>query len=270
MGRKAKGQLVLIGGNEDLDDERIVINKVYQLFGGKESRIVILPTASATPEKSGALYKEVFEELGCSSVSVLNIQSRADAADRKVNQELKNATGVFITGGDQLRLTKIVGGSCLHHNLDQIYQSGAVIAGTSAGASVMSSTMIVRGREEDPPSLAAVSMAPGLELVEEIVIDQHFDQRGRIGRLLAAVGHNPHITGLGIDEDTAAVINHQGMMQIVGRYAVTIVDGKDLIFSNITEDNRDLSLAMSGITLHVLPQGYKYDLNNRTASEEDG
>jgi cyanophycinase len=176
---------------------------------------------------------------------------------------ITSASGVFFTGGDQLRITSILGGTKTFNALHQVNIKGAAIIGTSAGASVMSNTMIVDGNSNDPARKCTLKMAPGLGLLEEAIIDQHFDQRGRIGRLLCGVAENPHMLGIGIDEDTAIRVYPDAHFEVLGTNAVTVIDGRSIESSNVSELKPDEILAISNVTLHVLPGGYGYDMDKR-------
>lgn len=256
------GRLIIIGGAEDKEGECEVLKEVAEAAGGDRGRIVIVTTATQHPRPAGDKYAEIFRKLGVGDVRVIGIKSRQDAERPEVTSALKGATCVFFTGGDQLRITSILGGTIMGTMLKDLFGSGLVIAGTSAGASAMSSTMIVTGDEEDSPRKCTVKMAPGLDLLDGCVIDQHFAQRGRIGRLMCAVAQNPHVLGIGIDEDTAAQISGN-RLRVSGSGAVTVVDGSTLSFSNVSETRPDQPLALMGMTIHVLPKGYGFDLLHR-------
>lgn len=176
---------------------------------------------------------------------------------------LEKAGGIFFTGGDQLRITSIFGGTRAYVALKEAYEGGTVIAGTSAGASVVSSIMIVGGEGEDSPQLNSVRLAAGLGLLEEVVIDQHFAQRGRMNRLLFAVAYNPHILGIGIDEDTAIEFQEEASFLVHGSRTVTVIDGREISYSNISELEGEQPLALLNVKIHVLPAGYAYNLITR-------
>ena len=173
------------------------------------------------------------------------------------------STGIFFTGGDQLRITSILGGTRFFTSLHEAYKNGTVIAGTSAGASAMSGTMIIQGNDNDPARKCTLKMAPGLGLLEGALIDQHFHQRGRIGRLLCGVAENPHILGIGLDEDTAVRVYPDAHIEVIGSNSVTIIDGRNIKSSNVSELKPDENLAIANVTLHVLPAGYGFDMADR-------
>ncbi len=224
---------------------------------------LILTTATEYPEKTAREYIDVFERLGASNISAIHIQSRQDANELEKSQLISQASCIFMTGGDQLRITSIMGGSKTENALYTAFNNGAIIAGTSAGASVMSETMIISGNNEDAPRKCTLKMAPGLGLLKDVVIDQHFAQRGRIGRLLTAIAQNPHVLGVGIDEDTGLIVDDNAVFEVIGSNAVTIIDGSHSDYSNVSELEPDEILAFTNIKMHVLPAGYKYNIKTR-------
>lgn len=263
MGEKVRGNLVIIGGKEDKKGDCLILRKVVALAGGPAAHVVVMTTAAQDAEVTGNLYKEIFRRLGVSRVGVVNVAARETADEERLADQLREATGIFFTGGDQLRITSTLGGTLLDRVLHERYEAGVVIAGTSAGASAMSGTMIVGGAGDEAPKRNTIQMVPGMGLLEEVVIDQHFAQRGRIGRLLSAVAQNPYILGVGIDEDTAVVVDPQGVFEVIGSQTVTVVDGKPLRHSNASESEPDQPLALTYVTLHVLRSGYQFDLKER-------
>ncbi len=258
-----KGSLVIVGGAEDKFGESEILKRIAAVSGGKDARLVILTTATERPEAVGREYRKAFERLGIKEIEVLNIDSRDEANDPANVKKLRESTGVFFTGGDQLRITSILGGTEVYRALHEAFAAGAAIAGTSAGASAMSSTMIVDGSDNDPARKCTLKMAPGLGLLEEAIIDQHFDQRGRLGRLLCGVAQNPFMLGIGIDEDTAIEVFPDAHFSVLGTNAVTVIDGKTIRTSNVSELKPDEILAITGVTLHVLPKGYGFDMKSR-------
>lgn len=263
MQDNVKGNLIIIGGAEDKYGESKILNQVVDIIGGSNANLMILTTATESPEEVGNEYKNVFTRLGVNNVEILNINSRDDANTDSNVKRIKDSTGIFFTGGDQLRITSIIGGTKAYEALQKAYSSGVAIIGTSAGASVMSSTMIVDGNSNDPARKCTLKMAPGLGLMGEAIIDQHFDQRGRIGRLLCGVAENPHMLGIGIDEDTAIRVYPDRHFEVLGTNAVTIIDGLSIKSSNVSELKPDEILAITNVTLHVLPTGYGFDMKDR-------
>lgn len=257
------GILVIIGGKEDKNNKCVILKKVAKLSGGKDGKVIILTVATDYPLEVGREYKHLFNELGVSNVEALHIETREDANHRDRLERMQAATCVFFTGGDQLKITSLIGGTKTENFLRESFEAGLVIAGTSAGASVMSETMITSGDDDKAPRRCTVKMAPGLGLIGGVVIDQHFAQRGRIGRLLAAVSQNPKVLGIGIDEDTAIVVRPDHSFEVIGSNAVTVLDGINCSYSNVSESRPDDILAITDITLHILPAEYKYDLTGR-------
>lgn len=263
MQSKDEGVLLIIGGNEDKTGECHILRTFIERAGGREAKIAVLTTATQLPEEVGIEYKMVFEWLGAELVDIVHIADRAKAFDQHLADRLSTYTGFFFTGGDQLRLTSILGGSVIDKAIKQNFAHGAVIAGTSAGASVMSHTMIIGGDSSETPKKATISMAEGMGLIDKVVIDQHFAQRGRINRLLAVVAQNPNVIGVGIDEDTALLVEASGKCHVVGSQTVTVVDGRQIVHSNISESSLFDPLAITNVTLHILPDGFGYDLQTR-------
>lgn len=263
MGQKVSGNLLIIGGAEDKEKECLILKKFITLAGGRQAVLVVLTTATQEPEAVGAEYRQIFGRLGAGEVRVLDISTRNRADDQAATAIIEGATGIFFTGGDQLRITSTIGGTRVNEALSRAYRSGVVVAGTSAGASVMSGTMIVGGSNDEAPKMNTIKMAPGLGLLEEVVIDQHFAQRGRLGRLLAAVAHNPYILGIGIDEDTAVIVNQKACLEVIGSQTVTVIDGRKTSYTNVSELATGQPLALLGICLHVIPSGYGFDLKTR-------
>ena len=263
LGDKVQGNLVLIGGAEDKKGEKVILREVLDMAGGRSANILVMTAAARDREAIGEEYREVFRGLGAQVVRVLHIDSRAEAADPRNAAAIREATGVFFTGGDQLRITALLGGTEVYRELHEAYARGVVIAGTSAGASAMSDTMIIEGDGRDSPRNLAARMAPGMGLLEEVVIDQHFAQRGRLNRLLVAVAQNPYILGIGIDEDTALIVGPGGTARVIGSGTVTVVDGKSMSHTNVSEMDLEQPVALLDARLHVLPPGYAYDLGRR-------
>jgi cyanophycinase len=258
------GTLVIIGGHEEKEDEPLILKDlVRRVDGGK---LVVATVASETPGKMWDQYERVFRRLGVQHLSRLDIHSREDARSEGKVKVLADAAGVFFTGGDQLRITTLLGDSPIFDRLHEIYRSGGVIAGTSAGASVMSETMLVGGGGTSSARIGqTVRMAPGLGFVKDVLVDQHFAERGRVPRMLGAIAHNPRILGLGIDENTAAVIDQWGRrLRVVGVGAVYLFDAHSMTYANISEEEPDRSLSVFSTTLHVLSQGDRFDLSTRT------
>lgn len=260
MEHTVSGRLLVIGGNEDKEGSCEILRAFVRLAGGGAARIVILTTATELPGEVGGEYRAIFERLGAQTVRVLYADTREEASSREVTAAIEMASGIFLTGGDQLRLTSILGGSATDREILRAFRRGVIVAGTSAGASAMAGTMIVSGDSADTATRSAVSMAQGMGLVEEVVIDQHFAQRGRINRLLSAVAQNPHLLGIGIDEDTAILVTPNGRCEVIGSQSVTILDGRAIRQTNVSDSMSCEPLAITNLTMHVLPRGFGYDL----------
>lgn len=262
MSKEAKGYLIIIGGAEDKNGDSVILKQARQLLNDNEM-LTVLTTATEKPEESGQIYLDAFHRLGVQNVKALNINTRNDADDSAMCEVISNSGGIFMTGGDQLRVTSILGGTLACQELKKLYFSGGTVMGTSAGASVMSSTMVVQGNDNEPARKCTLKMAPGLGLFEGVIIDQHFDQRGRFGRLLCGVAENPDVLGIGIDENTAIKVFPDDHFEIIGENAVTIIDGSSIQSSNVSELKPSETLAIAGVTVHTLPQGYGFDIKNR-------
>ncbi|WP_350343724.1 cyanophycinase [Proteinivorax tanatarense] len=260
---KIEGNLLIIGGAEDKEKDCTILREFVKLAGSGEAKIVIMPTAADQPEAVGKLYNSLFKDLGVRDVEVLKIESRYDAFSKVAQKTIEEATGVFFTGGDQLKITSLLGGTPVDFSLQRAYKSGVVIAGTSAGAAAMSATMIIGGNSDSSPQMGILNMAPGMALFNQVVIDQHFAQRGRLGRLISAVAQNPYILGIGIDEDTAILVDAQANLKVIGSQTVTIVDGYNSSYTNVSELRPKQALAITDAVVHILPNGYRFDLKNR-------
>ena len=256
------GYLVIIGGAEDKKGKSTILKQAPEMLADGDI-LTVLTTATESPEQAGRDYIEVFQRIGVKNVKVLNINTRESAEDTQNCEIIRDSKCIFMTGGDQLRITSILGGTPACEELRRLYESGGIIMGTSAGASVMSETMVVQGKDNEPARKCTLKMAPGLGLFGGAIIDQHFDQRGRFGRLLCGVAENPDVLGIGIDEDTAIKLYPDMHFEIIGSNAVTIIDGKTIQSSNVSELNPDEILAITGVTVHTLPQGYGFELKNR-------
>lgn len=254
------GTLVIIGGHEDKDGECAILKEIAALLDG--GRLVVATVASHEPEGYFKSYQEAFARLDVTDLSELYVVDRAESfADDKLAQ-LDSAAGVFFSGGDQLRISSQVGDTPFETRIRAIYKNGGVIAGTSAGASIMGETMLVRGPSGESHRIGDLHMAPGMGLLRNVIIDQHFAERGRIGRLLGAIAFNPRILGIGIDEDTAIVVRDK-MFTVIGSGAVSVVEGAGISHSNIAEAQQKQALSLFDVRLHVLSSGDRFDLRKR-------
>jgi len=269
MTQKTKGSLIIIGGAEDKYGESKILKHIIKVTGGEAARLVVLTTATEKPESVGSEYKKIFEKLGAKQTEILNVNTRDDANNDDNAEKIRASTGVFFTGGDQLRITSILGGTKVYAAMQEAYDKGTVIAGTSAGASAMSNNMIVDGNSNDSARKCTLKMAPGLGLLQDAIIDQHFAQRGRIGRLLCGVAENPYMLGIGIDEDTAIQVYPDAHFEVVGTNAVTVIDGRSIKSSNVSESKPDEILAINNVTVHILPEGYGFDMRSREVMRLD-
>ncbi len=251
-----------IGGAEDKFDDKIILSTFTQLAGGDQARILIVPTASSI-ETAGLRYKAIFLSMGVESAEVAYIGSREDANSAELSEQVADATGIFLTGGNQMRLSSLIGGTRFEQVVREANENGVIVAGTSAGASILSAHMVALGASGGTPKLRMAQMVAGFGLISNVIIDQHFRQRDRIGRLLALVASNPGLLGVGIDEDTAAIIDEHGVIEVIGRHSLTIVDGSE-IFSDIFQVKAYGEITVSNARLHLLTPGRRFDMKTRT------
>lgn len=262
--KQKKGTLIIIGGGERKDEEeRIILKEVARQADG--GSLVVITVATEEPEETWKEYQTIFRKLGVKKVKHLDVRLREEATLPENVGLLDDAKVVFFTGGDQLKITSQLGDSPVYQRIEQIYAAGGTIAGTSAGASVMSETMLISGDGEKSHKVGEVlGMAPGLGLIQDVVVDQHFAERGRLGRLLAAVAQNPRQLGLGIDENTAVVVEGD-RLRVIGQGAVHVLDGSESTYSNLGEgrEDREKTMAVFDIKLHLLSEGNEFDLEER-------
>ncbi|MDV4149506.1 cyanophycinase [Clostridium sp. AL.422] len=269
MAEKIKGDLIIIGGAEDKEGDKEILKKVCNSIDKEEDIILIATIATEYPKEALEKYRRIFTGLGVKNIKGLNIEEREDSLNKNNIDLIKEASLIFFTGGDQLRITSLIGGTLIYDALKSAIQDGCIMVGTSAGASVMSDTMVVKGEDDESPRKCTLKMAPGLGLIEGVMIDQHFAQRGRIGRLLTGIAQNPEVLGIGIDEDTALVVRDNGDAQVIGNGAVYFLDARNITYSNVSEQNYDEVLSMFNVNLHVLKEGDKYNLLSKKPFEED-
>lgn len=268
MEEKINGNFIVIGGAEDKEGGREILKRVCNSINKDEDIILISTIATEFPMESLRRYKKVFSELGVRKIENLHIENREDSFKETNSELIRKAALVFFTGGDQLRITSLIGGTPVFNELKRVIEDGGIVVGTSAGASVMSDTMIVQGDDEESPRKCTLNMAPGLGFLENIIIDQHFAQRGRIGRLLTGIAQNPEVLGVGIDEDTAIVVVDKGIAEVIGNGAVYFVDGSKILYSNVSEQHSDEILSMFNVKLHVLKDGDKFNFLTRVPFKE--
>lgn len=251
-----------VGGAEAKLRRRTVLRSFLAASGGRDARIVVIPTASSLGHEVVEVYEAVFTQLGAARVDHVRPETRAEADDPALVERIDAATGVFMTGGNQLKLSSTITGTPVGDAIVRAHERGAAVGGTSAGASVVAEHMIAFGASGATPKQRMSQLAVGLGLVRGVVIDQHFQQRNRYGRLLSLVAQSPSMLGIGVDEDTAAIIE-DGVLRVVGRGAVSIVDGSRLV-TNSPSIHQSAPLLASGAILHVLPSGERFDLATRS------
>jgi cyanophycinase len=262
-----RGWIVPIGGAENKENDRRVLARFVAVSGGEKADIVVIPTASRMNE-TGLRYEKLFQELGAARVSVMDFDTRRDCQEPNRLSRLEEATGIFFTGGNQLRLTTLLGGTPIATMIRRRNAAGATVGGTSAGASILSEHMIAFGDEGSSVISGSVRLAPGLGLTNRFVIDQHFRQRDRLGRLITALAYNPFAIGIGLDEDTAVFIGPDETVEVEGSGGVTIVDATDSTFSSMDSVSEGQPVCMLGLKVHFLVAGATFNLSTRLASAD--
>jgi cyanophycinase len=260
-----RGWIIPIGGAENKENDRRILERFVRVSGGSEADIVVIPTASRMHE-TGQRYEQVFRDIGAARVTVMDFDTRRDCQEAGRLQRIGAATGIFFTGGNQLRLTTLLGGTPVAKVIRARNAAGVTVGGTSAGASILSEHMIAAGDEGSAMIAGSVRLAPGLGLTNRFIIDQHFRQRDRLGRLLTALAYNPFAIGIGLDEDTAAFIGPDETLEVEGSGGVTVVDGSDVTYSSIDKVQDGQAVCMLGMRVHLLVAGATYNLNTHLAS----
>jgi len=260
-----RGWIIPIGGAENKENDRHILERFVRCSGGRDADLVVIPTASRLHE-TGPRYEKLFREIGVARVDVMDFDTRRDCQEPGRLQRLEQASGIFFTGGNQLRLTTLLGGTPVAKLVRNRNASGVTVGGTSAGASILSEHMIAFGDEGSSVISGSVRLAPGLGLTNRFIIDQHFRQRDRLGRLLTALAYNPFAVGIGLDEDTAAFIGPDETVEVEGSGGVTIVDASDVTFSSMDSVTEGQPVCMLGLRLHVLVAGATFNLHTRVAS----
>jgi cyanophycinase len=262
MAEHRPGTLIIIGGKEDRDPkgDRTILREVARRV--RRGKLVLATVASHQPEGYFEDYQKGFEDLDIGELVELYLHERAEAWDNDKLKVLDDAAGIFFSGGDQLRITSQIGDTGIEAKVRALYERGGIVAGTSAGAAVMSETMLVKGPSRVTYRIGDLHMAPGLGLIRDVIVDQHFAERGRFGRLLGAVAHNPRVLGMGIDENTAAIVEGRHL-EVIGAGAVYIVDASSATYSNVGDAETEVTLAMHNVTVHVLGEGNSFDLDKR-------
>ena len=257
------GRLIIIGGHEDKKHDKKILEEVCREAIEKSGVLVVVTVATQQPEEVSEEYTNLFQGMGVPRVETIDVRERQEAKDEEYVRILDDAAVIFFTGGDQLRITSQIGDSIVFQRMRDLFKNGGTIAGTSAGAAAMPETMIIGGPSEESNRTSSLSMAPGLGYLRNVVIDSHFAERGRIGRLLGAVAQNPRTLGLGIDEDTAIVTEGTERFRVIGSGAVYVVDGQDISYSSLSEKSSGGIVTMHNVRLHVLGDGDEFDLVNR-------
>ena len=263
----ARGYVIPIGGAEEKIENPEILQKFVELAGGSDAVISIIPTASQL-HNTGNRYQSIFNELGVGTAHALPIDEREDAFKPEYVEMLESSTGIFITGGNQLRLSTILGGTPIAKTVRKLNAKGVHYAGTSAGAAIVSQHMIVGGATGVVPTEGGVNLAPGMGLSNTIVVDQHFNERNRLARLLSAVSYNASLVGVGLDEDTAAFIDPDNVFTVVGSGAITVIDPSDIAYSSMADAKPGEALTLLNLKMHILAAGSRYDIDARQAFVE--
>ena len=262
---ETRGWIVPIGGAENKENDRHILERFVCVSGGEDADIVVIPTASRIHE-TGARYEGLFKDLGAGHVTIMDFDTRRDCQEPGRLRRLEEASGIFFTGGNQLRLTTLLGGTPVAKLIRMRNAHGVTVGGTSAGASILSEHMIAFGDEGSSVVSGSVRLAPGLGLTNRFIIDQHFRQRDRLGRLITALAYNPFAVGIGLDEDTAAFIGPDETVEVEGSGGVTVVDASEVTYSSIGEVIEGQPVCMLGLRLHILVAGATFNLHTRSAA----
>ncbi|MBD1829782.1 cyanophycinase [Microcoleus vaginatus GB1-A2] len=257
-----QGKLLIIGGAEDKEGDCKILREFLRCAGGTKARLVIMTAATSLPGEVGDNYIRVFERLGAEDVRVVDTQTPEDASNSDYLEAIEQATGIFFTGGDQARIISCLKDTKLDAAMHKRFSEGIIIGGTSAGAAMMPDMMIIEGDSETNPRVDVVAMGPGMGFLPGVVIDQHFAQRGRLGRLVTALLLQPAVLGFGIDENTAILVSGDEL-EVIGESAVTVIDESEKLHDNIEGRLKDEGLAICGAKLHILPHGYRFNLKTR-------
>ena len=259
-----RGVAVAIGGNEDKDNDLEILRATLAVSGRPRPSIALITSASSIPEELAGKYLQAFERIGTGPVHVLHINTREEAQDPEGLARVSEADVIFFTGGDQLRITSILGGSPILEEVRRRYfEEDCVVVGTSAGASALSETMIYEGESSEALRKGTVQMTTGIGLVQKVIIDSHFIKRGRFSRLMTIVTSNPGVIGLGLGEDTGVIIRDGHLLEAIGNGLIVVFDGCGIGHSNITEIPMGEAIAVENVTVHTLVKGYGYDLVTR-------
>lgn len=270
MPQSTKTAILVIGGAEDKVHGREILHTFFGRAGSLESRIAIIPSASREPAVLGERYRSIFQEMGCVEAKVLDIREREQSSDPEMQDYIKECTGVFLTGGDQLRLCGLLADTPLMEKLRMRAQTGEItLAGTSAGAAVMGHHMIAGGGSGESPNRSLVDMATGLGIIPEVIVDQHFHNRNRMGRLMSAIAAHPDRLGIGIDEDTCAMFEKDGQLNVMGKGLVTIIDAGEMSYTNQASVGATDPISIYNLRVHLLSHGDRYHLHQRVILPPD-
>ncbi len=266
-----KGILVAVGGNEDKENDLDVLRKITKLTTKKDPIIEIITTATSTPNKTGDAYLNAFKKIGITNTNLLHIRVRDQANSIEYLERIQKADIIFFTGGDQLKITSILGGSPILEEIKRKYfNEKCVIAGTSAGASAMSDTMIYGGESHEALCKGVVQMTGGVGLIKHMIIDSHFIKRGRFSRLMEIVSSNPGYIGLGLGEDTGVIIRDGHILEAIGTGLVVIFDGYGIKYTNISSLKDGEAIAVEGVLVHTLGKGHGFDTLTREYLKPSG
>ena len=252
---------MVVGGAEDRRHDRVILRRFLELSGGPQARIRILSAASADPEAAWQTYRRAFEDLGAQDLAPLRVPDREAADSAELRQEILSAQGIYISGGAQGRLMNLLWDTEAYRALHLAFHlRGCCLAGTSAGAAAMSRAMLVQGEATLLPEKEAADLDLGLGLLHGAIVDQHFSQRRRLSRLLSVLAQRPDQWGVGVDEDTALVVERGAAIEVIGQGAVTLIDPRGMVSNHQDADERE-HLELLGVRMHVLPAGKRYALN---------
>ena len=277
--QEIKGKLIAIGGAEDkgTEVEKLlaihhnlnffelgILRRIVEEAGGISARIEVITTASMTPFEVGNNYLEAFGRIGCTNVDLIHIRNREDVQNEEYNDRIQNCDAVMFTGGNQLRLTSIFGGTKMLRTIQNRYKNEHfIVAGTSAGAMAMSNTMIYEGDATKAHLKGEVKITTGLAFMDRVIFDSHFEKRGRFGRLSQAVGGNPSCIGIGLGEDTGMLITEGNKMEAIGSGLVIIIDGHDIRHSNIADIPEGNPMSIENLKVHLCAKGNGFLVHER-------
>jgi cyanophycinase len=259
---EARGRLFAVGGGDIKAGDAPLLKEFVKMAKGAKARLVVMTVATDEPGAAKQEYEAAFKKLGVDDVRVVDVSTRQDAEAKGALEAIERATGLFFTGGDQLHITSLLGGTEMQRLIHRRYERGLVVGGTSAGAAMMSNSMLIGGASDENPKLGGVEIGPGMDLLVGAMIDTHFSQRGRFGRLLTAVAHYPQDLGIGIDEETAMIVN-KTEFEVMGKGAVTVVDAGAMSYTSLPYAEEEKNLSLFGVRVHVLSAGHKFNLAAR-------